>query len=177
MKIYTRTGDDGTTGLIGGARTKKDDSLIEALGALDELNAAIGLARVVSTEWPLDLLLGRIQQAVFEIGAEVASPSEHRMSQRAALGPLLEDLERSIDIQEAVLPKLAKFVLPGGCELGARLHFSRTVCRRAERRLVGLGLRPELLAAVNRLSDWLFVAARTANHDSGRPEPTWSKEP
>lgn len=180
MKIYTRTGDDGSTGLIGGRRVQKDDATVEACGALDELNAAIGLVRTVSGGWPLDLLLGRVQGLIFEVGAELASEEGRPQACTAALGSIDEDLERSIDIQEAMLPKLTRFILPGGSEIGARLHFARTVCRAAERRTVALAkekpVRSEILTFLNRLSDWMFVAARTANHEADRPEPVWTKE-
>ena len=180
MKIYTKTGDEGQTGLIGGARIDKDDPAVEAFGALDELNSAIGLVRARSSESPLDFLLERLQRLVFEVGAEVASPPDHVRSQEAALGTIVTDLERSMDIQESMLPELKNFVLPGGSELGARLHWARCMARRAERRIVALGkskeLRPELLVFLNRLSDWMFLAARTANHESGLPEPVWNKD-
>lgn len=180
MKIYTRTGDEGTTGLIGGSRVSKSDAAIECFGSLDELNTVLGLVRSNAQGWMLDLLLERIQRVVFEIGSEVASPADHRMSQTASLGTIVEDLERSIDVQEALLPELTQFILPGGSELGSRLHLARVFCRRAERRMVALNeiqhVRPELLVFINRLSDWLFVAARTANHDAGRPEAVWTKE-
>lgn len=180
MKIYTKTGDNGTTGLIGGSRVDKDDVTVEAFGALDELNSSIGLVRAKSSDWPLDFLLEKIQKLVFELGAEVASPPEHARAQQATLGTIVNDLERSMDIQTALLPELKNFVLPGGGELGARLHWARCMTRRAERRLVELGrskeIRPELLVFLNRLSDWLFLAARTANHESGLPEPVWNKE-
>lgn len=180
MKIYTKTGDTGTTGLIGGERVSKHELAIECFGSLDELNSMLGHTRAAGQEWMLDILMDRIQRAVFEIGSEVASPQSHRQSQRAELGTIVADLERSIDVQEALLPKLANFVLPGGSELASRLHLSRVFCRRAERRLVALAadqsVRPELLSFLNRLSDWLFVAARTANHDAGRTETVWTKD-
>ena len=180
MKIYTRTGDDGTTGLIGGLRVEKDSPMIELVGALDELNTALGHVRVMTSDSPLDFLLTRLQAIVFEIGAEVSSPHEHRQSHTARLGSIVESLERSIDMQWQLLPDLKNFVLPGGCELASRLHWARCLCRRAERQIVlfarDSSVRPELLAVLNRLSDWLFVAARSANHDLGFDEPVWSKE-
>lgn len=180
MKIYTRTGDDGTTGLIGGSRVGKDDIRIEAVGALDDLNAQVGLARSVAGESPLDFLLERIQNAVFEIGSEIASPDGHARSQRAHLGNIVESLERSIDSQTLMLPELRNFVLPGGSEFASRLHVSRVRAREAERRVYALHrsspVRTELMEFLNRLSDWMFVAARTANHDAGVTEPIWIKE-
>ena len=180
MKIYTRTGDTGSTGLIGGARVDKDDDVVEAIGALDELNSAIGLVRNLTSDWPLEFLLERIQNIVFEVGAEVASPAEHIRAQRATLGNIVEVLERSMDVQTQMLPELKNFVLPGGSELASRLHWARCMARRAERQIVlfrrKVPVRAELMEFLNRLSDWLFIAARTANHEMGLPEPVWIKE-
>lgn len=180
VKIYTKTGDDGTTGLIGGSRTSKDSRRIECIGRLDELNSAIGYVRVLTRELPFEFLLTRVQNVLFEIGSEVASPGEHARSQQATIGTIIEDLERSIDVQTRMLPELQNFILPGGCELSARLHLARCGTRAAERELIRFSqeeqVRPELLAFLNRLSDWLFVCARSANHDSGTIEPIWTKE-
>lgn len=178
MKIYTRTGDDGTTGLIGGTRVPKNDSRIDGYGTVDELNATIGMAAVVAGE----TLLGRlreIQGELFVIGSHLATPEAGR--NKAALPPLGEQmvrrLEAEIDVAEAALPPLRNFVLPGGCELAARLHLSRTVCRRAERLLVGsaagLGVPPLTIAYLNRLSDWLFVQSRVANQEAHLPDVLW----
>ncbi|MBS1721652.1 MAG: cob(I)yrinic acid a,c-diamide adenosyltransferase [Armatimonadetes bacterium] len=179
MKIYTKTGDDGTTGLIGGSRATKADPLIGCVGSLDELNAALGWLRVVTKEWPLDFFLARIQNLLFEVGAEIASPDGHKQSHKANLGTITEDLERSIDMQSKILPELKQFILPGGSEMAARVHLVRASCRRAERKVVSLSearpVRAEILAFLNRLSDWLFIAARTANADSGYAEPVWTK--
>lgn len=180
MKIYTRTGDSGTTGLIGGKRVDKDDLRIEAVGALDDLNAHLGLARSAANESPLDFLLERLQKAVFEVGSELASPDEHARSQEANLQGVVPALERSIDSQTSMLPELKNFILPGGSEFACRLHVARCKVREAERRLVSLNkmdpVRAELLEFLNRLSDWMFVASRTANHDAGVTEPIWIKE-
>lgn len=180
MKIYTRTGDDGSTGLIGGSRVEKDAVVIEAVGTLDELNSSIGSVRTLTAEWPLEFLLERIQRIVFEVGSEIASPEEHARSQQATLGNIVEVLERSMDVQTKMLPELKNFILPGGTELASRIHWARCLARRAERQIVLLSrqvsVRSELLVFLNRLSDWLFIAARTANHDSGLPEPIWIKE-
>lgn len=180
MKIYTKTGDRGTTGLIGGRRVDKDDLRIEAVGALDELNAHLGFARSGAGGSPLDFLLERLQKAVFEVGAEVASPDEHARSHQADLDRVVTALERSIDSQTAMLPELRNFILPGGSEFSSRLHLARSSAREAERRLVSLNkqdpVRAELLEFLNRLSDWMFVAARTANLDAGVTEPIWTKE-
>lgn len=180
MNIYTKTGDSGTTGLIGGRRVPKDDVVIEMVGALDELNAAIGSVRTLTEDWPLEFLLEKSQRLVFEIGSEVASCSEGVEPRVAELRNIVENLERSIDLQTRMLPELKNFVLPGGCELAARLHWARCMARRAERQFVRFSrefkARNELLVFLNRLSDWLFVAARTANQDAGLDEPIWTKE-
>jgi cob(I)alamin adenosyltransferase len=138
MKIYTKTGDSGHTGLFGGPRVAKDDPRIEAYGAVDELNAAIGLARAESLPPEIDTLLARVQNELFDMGAELATPkpAAHGM---AVLGPAhCEALEQAIDRHEAALPPLKEFILPGGCRGAAALHLARTTCRRAERRLVTL---------------------------------------
>lgn len=180
MKIYTKTGDDGSTGLIGGERTSKSSERIECVGCLDELNSTIGFARVLTKESPFEFLLTKIQNVIFEVGAEMASPGNHARSHEANLGTIIDDLERSIDLQARILPELRFFVLPGGSELAARLHLARCSARVAERRLIGFSeqqpVRSELIIFLNRLSDWLFMCARSANHDSGTLEPIWSKE-
>lgn len=180
MRIYTRTGDDGTTGLVGARRTSKDDAVIEAIGTIDELNSAIGFVRAISADSPLDFMLERLQNTLFEIGAEVASDGSSRQSHQAGLVDKVEALERSMDSQNKLLPELREFVLPGGSELAARLHLARTAARLAERRLVAYSrispVRSELLAFLNRLSDWMFVAARTANNEACLPDVVWIKE-
>jgi cob(I)alamin adenosyltransferase len=179
LRIYTKTGDKGETGLIGGSRVSKSDPVIEAVGGLDELNSALGLARLYSAETEFDALLERAQRVVFEVGSEVACPPDGRFDVRAALGGVVEALEQSIDDQDARLPKLTQFILPGGGALAVHLHAARSTCRSAERRLVALGherpIRGELIVFVNRLSDWLFTAARTANLNEGRAETVWYK--
>ena len=181
MKIYTRTGDDGTTGLFGGGRVRKSDLRLECSGAVDELNAAIGLA-VVIVEDPSDLQaeLREIQNDLFVIGAHLSTPEPGK----AASLPVLEDtaisrLEMEIDNAELDLAPLREFILPGGTEAAARLHFARTVCRRAERRIVELSLDhpvpPVLITYLNRLSDWLFVHARWVNCKSGVADMPWVK--
>lgn len=177
MKIYTKTGDHGETGLVGGSRIAKTSARIEAIGDVDELNAAIGVARTYSEHHELDPTLAWIQNALFDLGAELASPPGGRIS----FAPLPEDaaqrLEHSIDLQTAELPALRNFILPGGAPLGAHLHFARCVCRRAERAVLNLHehepLRAELLAFLNRLSDWLFVSARTVNRIAGIEDVLW----
>ena len=179
MKIYTRTGDSGETGLFDGRRVLKSDLRVDAYGEIDELNAAIGLALAEPMDADLTDMLRGIQRNLFAIGGRLADPAK-RIAERVTKVVLapgeIENLERWIDGFETELPPLRRFILPGGSRVGARLHLARTVCRRAERRMVLLGpdaFEPELLAYVNRLSDFLFVAARAANHRAGIPEIEW----
>lgn len=179
MKIYTKTGDGGTTGLSGGSRVFKSDPRIEAIGDVDELNAALGMCRPLAST-SLATALDEIQSRLFDIGAELSCPPEGRI-QFATIGePHIEVLERSIDAQESSLEPLRSFILPGGSELASRIHLARTICRRSERRIVALNeiepVRKELVQYLNRLSDWLFVSARTANAASGVQEVKWVSE-
>jgi cob(I)alamin adenosyltransferase len=177
MKIYTKTGDDGTTGLIGGERVSKSDRRIECTGSIDELNASLGWAAVTAKK---DLLekLRLVQNELFVLGSHLATPQGNPP---ASLPPLEEAgisrLEMEIDLAETQLPPLRNFILPGGCETSARLHLARTICRRAERLLVGFSHdRPVpkfMLTYLNRLSDWLFVQARLANQLEGVPDIPW----
>ena len=179
MKIYTRTGDDGTTGLLGAARVPKHDARVEAYGTVDELNAALGIATALDSQrWFADEMAA-IQPALFRIGAELATADVRMLEQLSRVDD--EDvaaLELSIDRLDAGLPPLTRFVLPGGSPLAAQLHFARTVCRRAERRVTalaeGVPVFPRLVMYLNRLADLLFVMARTANHRAGVVETTWS---
>jgi cob(I)alamin adenosyltransferase len=179
MKIYTKTGDGGQTGLFGGGRIRKDDARVEAYGDVDELNAALGLARAQLVDPELTGHLGRIQEELFCLGAELASP--HGTKARTAVPPLearwAEAMEQAIDAWEAQLPPLRMFILPGGSPGAAGLHWARTVCRRAERRVVALAAAAEVdplaLVYLNRLSDFLFVAARVVNHRAGILEILW----
>jgi cob(I)alamin adenosyltransferase len=179
MKIYTKTGDAGDTGLFGGPRVSKDDRRVEAYGAVDELNAALGVARARGGDLELVRLVAEAQDRLFTIGAELATPPGARAQAAVpAIAPAwIAALEAAIDRFDAELPPLRHFVLPGGSALAADLHLARAVCRRAERRVVALHhaepVRPELLAYLNRLSDFLFVAARVANHRAGLPEIAW----
>lgn len=178
MKIYTKTGDNGTTGLIGGSRVAKSDPRIDCYGTVDELNAVIGLAAVASGPGLLEQLRN-IQAELFVIGSHLATPEGSRHT--AALPPLGEQsirrLEAEIDVAEAAVPPLRNFILPGGSELAARLHVARTVCRRAERVVVGYALghplQGRIVEYLNRLSDWLFVQARAANRSAGVDDVPW----
>lgn len=186
MRIYTRTGDTGETGLIGGQRVPKDDPRVEAYGTVDELNATLGIARCYLTEQPeLDNLLERLQNELFDIGAELASPPE-RAAQFQSIGEShITAMENAIDRFEEELPPLRQFILPGGTLTAAHLHLARTVCRRAERQVVRLSHTSTVNAAIikylNRLSDLLFVMARVANHRAGvedvqRGAPGWRRK-
>ncbi len=179
MTIYTKTGDAGQTGLFDGTRVAKSDARIDAYGDVDELNAVLGIVRSHQPGAELDSLLARIQRDLFALGAQLADPAS-RIADRvtkAALGP--EDvtrLEGWIDEIEAGLPPLGRFIHAGGVPAGAALHLARTVCRRAERRIVALGagtVDPVILVYINRLSDLLFVMARAANRRAGAPEQEW----
>ena len=179
MKIYTKTGDEGETGLFGGTRVSKASLRVEAYGEVDELNSAIGWARVQVTDADLDALLNQIQNDLFEVGAELGSTAERK--KKSAM-PLIEEsqvetLERAIDRYEEGPPPLTSFVLPGGSEGAARFHLARCVCRRAERSIVALGagetVRGEVIRYVNRLSDLLFTLARHANHTARVEDIPW----
>jgi cob(I)alamin adenosyltransferase len=178
MKIYTKTGDDGTTGLIGGSRVSKSDPRIDCYGTVDELNSTLGLAAVVAGPELLEQLR-EIQRELFVIGSHLATPDESR--HKGTLPPLTDDmvtrLEKQIDATDATLTPLRHFILPGGTELAARLHLARTVCRRVERMLVGMPTEPAFVGKavmyLNRLSDWLFVQARGANHSARVDDILW----
>lgn len=179
MKIYTKTGDQGETGLFGGARVSKASERVQAYGEVDELNSTLGWARVALEEGELERLIHQIQTDLFEVGAELASTPDRKA--KGGLPVIDEDqvvaLEQAIDRYEAALPALQTFVLPGGSESAARFHMARTVCRRAERSLVTLSPeerpRAELFRYLNRLSDLLFVLARRANHNAGVADIPW----
>ncbi len=179
MKIYTKTGDAGETGLLDGSRVPKADARVAAYGEVDELGAWLGLVRAEGVDGPLAAMLERVQRDLFALGARLADPAR-RIGERAAKTAVsaadVARLEGWIDELDAGLPPLKRFILAGGTPAGARLHFARTVCRRAERRIVALGpgaVEPELLAYVNRLSDLLFVMARAANARAGVTEVEW----
>ncbi len=180
-RIYTRTGDGGDTGLFGGPRVPKDDPRVAAYGDVDELNACIGLALALEPQdWCRDPL-ERVQRDLFTVGAELATPDRAKLAKALPGDPIGEShvgmLEHMIDAHEATLAPLASFILPGGTPKAAALHVARTTCRRAERAVVPLvregAASPAVLQYLNRLSDLLFVLARSANAASGRPDVKW----
>jgi cob(I)alamin adenosyltransferase len=181
VKIYTKTGDDGSTGLFGGQRVGKDDRRVAAYGEVDELNALVGRARTMAeARSPLQALLQKVQRDLFVLGAQLADPTAKVASRRAKAGldaAGARRLEQAIDRGEAKLPALKSFILPGGSPLAAELHLCRAVCRRAERAIVALHhaepIDPRILAYVNRLSDLFFVLARAANQAAGRADEPW----
>jgi cob(I)alamin adenosyltransferase len=168
MKIYTKTGDEGTTGLIGGVRVSKGAPRIIAYGEVDELNACLGVIRAETPHVLLKNALGEVQHQLFTIGAQLASPHADPKIERITAAHI-ESLERQIDAMQQTLPPLKNFVLPGGSKTAAFLHLARTVCRRAERSMVLLSQMPNepvdtwVLTYINRLSDYLFVMSRLAN--------------
>jgi cob(I)alamin adenosyltransferase len=183
MKIYTRTGDRGDTGLFGGGRVPKDHPRVEAYGEVDELNAAIGLARSIEMMPRIDEVLVPIQRDLFSLGALLATPHPDKVRQQLEKARIDDDriaqLERAIDDGEAELEPLTAFIVPGGTPKSAALHVARTVCRRAERRVIALQhdgsieIPPIVVRYLNRLSDLLFVLARVANRRAGAAEVTW----
>ena len=181
MKIYTRTGDAGTTGLFGGDRVAKDDLRVDAYGDVDELNAVLGMARSIEMMPRIDEVLVPIQRDLFAIGALLATPDREKMAQHLDKARIDEEriaeLERAIDDGELELEPLRAFIIPGGTPKAAALHVARTVCRRAERHVVRLQHDVELpeltVIYLNRLSDLLFTLARLANRRAGAGEVTW----
>lgn len=180
-KIYTKTGDDGTTGLVTGERVRKDDLRVEAYGTVDEANAAIGVAVTLCAQpaEPLASILRAIQHDLFDLGADLATPLEPNEKHRLRIiPPQTARLERTIDEHNDALAPLTSFVLPGGSPLAAALHVARTVVRRAERLSVtlqaahGAAVNPEAVKYLNRLSDLLFVLSRVAN-DHGKQDVLW----
>lgn len=181
MKVYTRRGDGGETDLFGGPRVSKDDLRVEAYGAVDELNAVLGECRARTSEADLRRIVEHVQGLLFDLGAVLATPDAKRREKSGVpeLAPSdVDELEAHIDALEQELEPLKRFILPGGCASAAAFHLARTVCRRAERRLVALGREETLdgpgLRYLNRLSDLLFVMARAENHRAGVPDIEWA---
>jgi cob(I)alamin adenosyltransferase len=181
MKIYTKTGDSGETGLFAGSRVRKDDVRIEAYGTVDELNAALGLARCESLPPEVERTLARVQSELFAVGAELATPDPEKHGTNLVGEAHIAALERAMDAFDAELPPLRRFVLPGGTRGAALLHVARSLCRRAERRVVslahspGIAVSPRIIQYLNRLGDYLFVAARWANYVARTAEIEWEK--
>lgn len=178
VKIYTKTGDSGDTALFDQTRVSKADARVDAYGEVDELNACLGLA-AVDIDADLGEVLQTIQRDLFAVGARLADPRARiagRVTKAVVADTSVGLLERTIDRLEEELPPLTRFILPGGGAAGARLHVARTVCRRAERRVVALGrdtIDPVIVVYLNRLSDLLFVMARAVNTRAGVPEAEW----
>jgi cob(I)alamin adenosyltransferase len=183
VKIYTKTGDSGETGLFDGTRVSKADARVSTYGEVDELNAWLGFARsMVAGEDEISEMLVQIQRDLFALGARLADPS-HKIAARVAKATIgaadIERLERWIDMLDSLLPPLRRFILAGGSQAGATLHVARTICRRVERSMVALqagdaaAVDQELIVYINRLSDLLFVMARAANIRADSPEIEW----
>jgi cob(I)alamin adenosyltransferase len=181
MKIYTKTGDSGDTGLFGGGRVPKDDPRVEAYGDVDELNAALGMVRAAETMPRIDEVIVPIQRDLFSIGALLATPDLQKMHDHLAKAQIddarISSLEKSIDDCDRELDPLKAFIVPGGTPKAAALHLARTICRRAERRVISLQHKTEIPQIVviylNRLSDLLFSLARVASKRAGAGEVTW----
>jgi cob(I)alamin adenosyltransferase len=186
-KVYTRHGDKGETHLVGGARVAKDAPRIESYGTIDELNAVLGIVRAFNDDAPrttfstrLDQILRQVQNELFDLGSELATPPDAAWEGMIRIGPeQIRVLERTIDECQRDLTPLESFILPGGGKIAAFLHQARTVCRRAERDILRLMRKEEVgehvLGYVNRLSDLLFVLSRWTSHHSGEPEYLWEK--
>ena len=185
MKIYTRTGDAGSTGLFGGPRVSKDDARIEAYGTVDELNAALGCVRSAGTagsfDDALDHQLEQVQHELFSIGAELAAPDPDAHDLRVITTGHVARLEAWIDEHESGLQPLKHFILPGGTHAAAILHLARAICRRAERRVVtladqeGVEISDAVIIYLNRLSDYLFVLSREVNSQAGLADVPWQR--
>ncbi len=178
MKIYTKFGDSGETALYGGTRIGKDEPCIEAIGTVDELNAYIGYAQTLIDDTDLSDLMAQIQNHLFAVGADLATPVTHTKAAEFRIpADFTTEMETAIDTLSEELPPLTNFILPGGCTAGAILHIARVVCCRSERCVVRLAgetdVNPEIIRSLNRLSDLLFVLARTVNFRAQAPEPIW----
>ena len=181
MKIYTKNGDCGQTGLFQGPRVSKDDARIEAYGTVDELSSVLGITRSgEGLPEEIDKVLERIQHQLFSLGAELATPNPTEHGTQLITSAATDWVEQAIDRFDVKLPPLTNFILPAGTPAAASLHFARVVCRRAERRVVTLAtvteLSPHVLAYVNRVGDLLFVLARAANAAAGTPDVPWVQE-
>jgi cob(I)alamin adenosyltransferase len=183
MKIYTKAGDDGLTGLIAPGRLAKSDIRIEAYGTVDELNAALGLARALPLDRRHDILLDRLQNELFAVGSALADPQPDGPFHNVIHDTHIAHLERDIDALESELSPLRQFILPGGAPAAAHIHLARTICRRAERRVVGLREIPgqhvpdPIVIYLNRLSDLLFVLGRAVNQQAGVNDVPWAGIP
>ncbi len=179
MRIYTKTGDDGTTGFLGNRRVPKDDLRIEAYGTIDELNSVLGVARAHGMDRQLDELLARLQDELFALGSALADPLPQGPFHNVITDAHVAALEETIDELEAELSPLRQFILPGGALPAGQVHLARTVCRRAERLVVRLShvqdehVPKSLIVYLNRLSDLLFVLARVLNHRAGIADVVW----
>lgn len=178
MKIYTKTGDLGETSLFDNTRVLKSDERVDAYGEVDETNACLGVARAAGVDAEISALIVTLQQKLFALGARLADPSQKiapRVTKASLTDADITFMEEAIDQLEAGLPPLKAFILPGGASAGAALHLARTVCRRAERRVVAMGQEgdPFVIIYLNRLSDLLFVMARAVNHRAGLAETEW----
>ena len=182
IKLYTKTGDDGTTGIVGGSRVKKYDLRLEAYGTIDELNAAIGVIR--SNELPDEITktLIKVQNKLFNIGSRLATDEKGNeiTADLSITEQHIDELEKTIDGLEDQLPEIKHFVLPGGEMVSAQCHVARTICRRAERRILEFAekhsVQPEIIVFINRLSDFLFVLARKIAHIKNTTEEKWEKD-
>jgi cob(I)alamin adenosyltransferase len=184
VRIYTKTGDDGTTGLAGGKRLKKSDARVDAYGSVDELNAALGFARSLIGDEEIAQIVGRLQRELFVLGSDLAAPPAPNTPAPVSTMPritaaMVERLEREIDRFADEVGPLTSFILPGGSKDAAAMHIARCVCRRAERTIATLASRDDIgefiLPYINRLSDHLFELARLINYRLGVPEHAWSR--
>ncbi len=177
MKIYTKTGDDGTTGLFGGNRVSKDNTRIEAYGTVDELNSNIGYLKSTFRNAEFDAFLENIQSKLFTIGSQLATPDKSKLSVKPINNEDINRIEEEIDSLNTQIEPLRNFILPGGCASSAYCQIVRTVCRRAERRVVTLHQQTEvdyeIMHFLNRLSDYFFVLARVLNKQEGRDDVAW----
>ena len=181
MKIYTKSGDEGETGLYGGPRVSKNHPRIEAYGTVDELNSVLGMARAAKLPADVDGMVARIQDELFSVGAELATPKPENAGLWMVGGPQIEAIENAIDHFEATLEPLRQFILPGGTPGAAALHLARTICRRAERGVVALAgidgqtVSRDIMVYLNRVGDLLFVLARAANKQADTADIPWQK--